>query len=90
MSLSFSTTQSDQWVGAASEIEAALEKAGAEVDDTGHFMIAGPQAPMLYGNELDVLITSDIFYFRGDQKFRLVDPLIADTRRRIPLNQVFS
>ena len=80
------TTQSDEWIGSAEEIESALAAAGADLDDSNHFRFTGPACPMLFGNEADILVTNRTFYFVNGEQRRLVDLLVNHTGRTVAFN----
>jgi hypothetical protein len=86
--MNLSTSQNDQWVGSAVEIEKALTRIGADLDQTGKFRIDPPnQAETLFGSEEDILVTRDVLYFYGRIPMRLADLMIQETGHRIVFNQ---
>ena len=81
------TTQSDQWIGSAEEIDDALGEAVADLDtEINTFRFAGPPCAMLFGNEADIVVTNQTFYFVHGEPHRLVDLMLRQTGRAVTFN----
>jgi hypothetical protein len=86
--MSLSTTQYSQWTGSALEIEKALDRIGADREESGQYRIyPANTTPSLFGSEQDILVTREVLYFVRKIPMRLADLMIQATGRPTIFNR---